>query len=83
RRYVRVRPLRDSAAVPGGLETEYGVNVRIEIAGDTSGLERTKFTQSGSGYLNQNEYTLHFALPADPAPGDPEEDLRFDVVADF
>lgn len=82
RRYVRVKPLRDSAQVPAGLETEFGVKVEIRIAGETS-VRRTKFTASGHGYLNQNEYTLHFALPADPAPADPNVDLRFDVVVDF
>lgn len=82
RRYVRVKPLRDSAQVPAGLETEFGAKVEIRIAGET-GWRRTKFTASGHGYLNQNEYTLHFALPADPAPADPDVDLRFDVVVDF
>ena len=83
RRYVRVRPLRDSTAVPAGLETEYATNVEIHILGDTTGQKRRKFTASAGGYLNQNEYTLHFALPDDPAPADPVEDVRFDVTADF
>ncbi|HEX5051324.1 MAG TPA: VCBS repeat-containing protein [Planctomycetota bacterium] len=82
RRYVRVKPLRDSATVAGGLETEFGASVEIRIAGETD-KRRKKFTASGHGYLNQNEYTLHFALPPDPNPADPTEDLRFDVVVDF
>ncbi len=83
RRYVRIRPLRDSDSVPAGLETEYATSVEIHVLGDTSGYKRRKFTASGSGYLNQNEYTLHFALPADPQPGDPNEDLHLDVTVDF
>jgi len=38
---------------------------------------------TGSGYLNQNEYPLHFGLPPDPDPNDPIEDLHFDVYVDF
>jgi hypothetical protein len=83
RRYVRIRPLRDSDDVPAGLETEYGAGVEIDIAGDDNGHRRKKFTQSASGYLNQNEYTLHFAMPDDPFPGDAGEDVRFDVIVDF
>ena len=81
RRYVRVKPLRDSATVPAGLETEFGASVEIVIAGES--VRRKKFTASSHGYLNQNEYTLHFGLPADPDPADPLVDLRFDVVVDF
>ncbi len=82
RRYVRVKPLRDSAQVPAGLETEFGASVEIAVVGETN-RRRKKFTASGHGYLNQNEYTLHFALPPDPDPADPFVDLRFDVVVDF
>jgi VCBS repeat protein len=83
RRYVRVRPLRDSAAVPAGLETEFAATVEIRVSGDPAGVRRRKFTASGSGYLNQNEYALHFALPPDPFPALPNQDVRFDVVVDF
>ncbi|MCA8973996.1 MAG: VCBS repeat-containing protein, partial [Planctomycetes bacterium] len=82
RRYVRVQPLRDSATVAAGLQTEFGAAVTIMIAGETD-VVRRKFTASGHGYLNQNEYALHFALPQDPDPGDPAVDLRFDVVVNF
>jgi hypothetical protein len=33
--------------------------------------------------LNQNEYALTFALPADPYPNDPAHDLAFERAADF
>jgi len=82
RRYVRVKAMRDSATVSAGLETEYGTSVEIQVVGET-GLRRKKFVASSHGYLNQNEYALHFALPADPTPADPTTDLRFDVVVDF
>jgi len=82
RRYVRVRPLRDSEIVPAGLETEYATTVEIDVLGETA-FRRKKFTSSSAGYLNQSEYTLHFALPDDPAPADPDEDVRFDVIVDF
>lgn len=82
RRYVRVKPLRDSTTVPAGLETEFGASVEIAVAGETN-VRRKKFTASGHGYLNQNEYALHFALPADPDPVNPLVDLRFDVAVDF
>ncbi|HET6201441.1 MAG TPA: VCBS repeat-containing protein [Planctomycetota bacterium] len=83
RRYVRVRPVRDSPVVAGGLETEFAATVEIRVEGDPAGLRRKKFTASGHGYLNQNEYALHFALPPDPLPDNPVQDLRFDVVVDF
>ena len=81
RRYVRVRPLRDAPGVPRGLEVEFGAAVEVRVHGDAA--RRRKFTASSSGYLNQNEYSLTFGLPADPAPADPSVDLRFDVVVDF
>lgn len=82
RRHVRVRVVRDSDDFPGGLETEFGAIVEIRVAGE-DGIRRRKFTSSANGYLNQNEYTLTFALPADPTPGDPNTDLTFDVVVNF
>lgn len=83
RRFVRVRPLADSAAVPAGLETEFGASVEIVLRGEGPPLRRIKLTSSSSGYLNQNEYALHFGLPADPTPADPSTDLHFDVVVEF
>ncbi len=70
--YVRVRVVRDSPGVPGvhrGLETEYGASVELRLHGDPDGLRRRKFVASSHGYLNQNEYALHFALPG--AAGEP------------
>jgi len=81
--HLRIRPLEDSDTVEAGLETAYGVNVEIVARNVDDSYRRSKFTTSAHGYNNQNEYTLHFVLPADPAPGDPDEDVRFDVVADF
>ena len=81
RRYVRVRVMRDSESVSQGLETEYGASVEIDVAGDP--LVRKKFVSSSGGYLNQNEYVLHFALPDDPAPANPAVDVTFDVVVDL
>lgn len=83
RRYARVRVMRDSEDVEGGLETEQGATVELTVLGDDSGLRRRKFVSSSGGYLNQNEYTLHYGLPADPTPGDDATDLRFAVHVDF
>ncbi len=60
RRYVRVVPKRDE---PSGVatETEYGAAAELRLAGER--VRRRQFTASGHGYLNQNEYALHFALP--------------------
>ena len=44
---------------------------------------REKFVASGHGYLNQNEYVLHFALPPGPDPEHPLEGLVLDLVVDF
>ena len=83
RRYVRVRVMTDDPALADGRETEYGACVELTIHGDRSGLRRRQFVTSAGGYLNQDEYVLHFALPADPFPADPHEDLRFDVSVVF
>ena len=84
RRYVRVRPVRDWPGINKGLDNEYGAVVRLHVAGeDVQGPRRVKFTASGHGYLNQNEYTLTFGLPPDPVPADPQQDLVFDVSVDF
>ncbi|MCZ6598877.1 MAG: VCBS repeat-containing protein [Planctomycetota bacterium] len=84
RRYVRVRVMRDSDTVPFGLENEYGAIVEIHVEGEENGgLRRKKFVSSSAGYLNQNEYVLHFALPDDPDPGNPAADVVFDVTVDL
>ena len=83
RRYVRVKPVRDSDAVPRGLETEYGASVQLFVEDDKPWVRRRSFVSSSAGYLNQNEYALHFALPDDPDPEDPDVDLSFDVSVDF
>ena len=83
KRHLRVRALRDSTTVPAGLETEFGANVQVRVHGDDPGRHRMQYVSSSGGYLNQNEYTLTFALPADPAPADPGEDVRFDLCVDF
>ncbi len=83
RRDLRVRVLADSDTVPEGLQTEYGAIVEIRVRGEEGIRKRRDFVTSAGGYLNQNDYTLHFALPPDPAPGDDSEDVHFDVVVDF
>lgn len=92
KRFVRVRPVREAPANgPGGWrdysENEFGAKAEIVIRNDpnpnTSRLRRVQYTSSAAGYLNQNEYALHYGLPPDPEPNDPESDLRFDVYVDF
>ena len=83
RRYVRVRPVGNSATMAAGLENQYGASAEITVLSPADTFRRRKFTASSHGYLNQNEYALHFAVPDDPAPGDPEEDVRFDLKLDF
>ena len=83
RRYVRVRVMRDSDTVAAGLETEYGANVQIFVEGEENEVFRRQVVTSAGGYLNQNEYVVHFALPADPFPDDDSRDLHFDVAVDF
>ncbi len=82
KRHLRVRVVRDSATVDEGLDNEFGATIEVKVHGE-EGVRRKKFTASGSGYMNQNEYTRHFALPEDPFPGDPERDVVFDLVIDF
>ena len=60
--YLRVRPVRDAAGPPRGIETEYGAIVEVTPS-VSDGLERRKFLASSGGYLNQNEYALTFAVP--------------------
>ncbi len=83
RRDLRLRLVRDSAAVARGLETEYGAAAELRVRGEEGGPRRRQLLSSAAGYLTQNEYALTFALPADPAPADPDEDVRFDVQVDF
>ena len=82
RRHLRVRVLRD-ADVFDGLETEFGAAVEIVPVGETRKLRWRSFSSSSGGYLNQNEATLHFALPPDPFPDDDARDLVVDVIVDF
>ncbi len=82
RRYIRVRCLDDTMD-PAGLETAYATTVEVAIRNTDSTHRFKKFVSSSGGYLNQNEYTLHFALPADPAPGDDADDVNLDIIADF
>jgi len=83
RRFVRVRVAGDSVSAPRGIEDRFGAEVELFVDGDPPGLRRRQEVSSSSGYLNQNEYALHFALPRDPAPDDPARDLAFDVAVDF
>jgi len=83
KRYVRIRPVLDSPGIATGLETEFGAVARLVVINDTSRAVRRQFTSSASGYLNQNEYALHFGLPPDPAPANPLVDILFDVSVDF
>ncbi len=80
--HVRVRVVRDSSTVSRGLENEFGANVEIRVRGE-SGIRRRKFVASSHGYLNQNEYTLHFALPPGEDPQNPRDGVFFDVTVDF
>lgn len=81
KRYIRVRAMTDDDTVERGLETQYGANVILDIEGDS--VHRMKFLTSSAGYLNQDEYPVHLALPADPFPGDPARDLEVSLIVDF
>ncbi|MEM7205811.1 MAG: hypothetical protein AAF628_36495 [Planctomycetota bacterium] len=81
RRHLRVRVMRDSPTVPRGTETEYGASVEVAVRGDRH--RRVRFVSSSGGYLTQDEYVLHFALPPDPTPTDPLTDLILDVSVDL
>ena len=61
--YVRVRAVHDSLSVARGLETEYGATAEVRVLTGTDPYRRRKFVASSHGYLNQNEYALHFGLP--------------------
>jgi hypothetical protein len=81
--FVRVRVVRDHPDLPRGLEVEYGARVEVVLRSDPAGRHREKFVASSHGYLNQNEYALHFALAPAPGPLQPMPGLVFDVVVDF
>jgi len=80
---VRVRPVRDSATVARGLETEFGATVEVRPRGDDSGLVRRRFVASSHGYLQQSEYALTLALPPGPDPKAPAHGVVFDLLVDF
>jgi hypothetical protein len=81
RRFLRVVPFREGPA--RGTPNEFGAIAEVRVEGDPPGLRRRKHTASSHGYLNQNQYPLHFGLPADPSPGAPGLDLRLDLSVDF
>jgi len=83
KRHLRVRVVGDSPTVERGLEVEYGATAEVHVEGEQDGRRRRKFVASSHGYLNQNEYGLHFALPRDPAPTDLSRDVRFGLSVDF
>jgi hypothetical protein len=83
RRDLRVRPVGNSESVPQGLENQYAASVELHLLNTADDHRRKKFVASSHGYLNQNEYTLHFGLPADPFPGDPDRDVRLDITVDY
>ncbi|HEX6885978.1 MAG TPA: VCBS repeat-containing protein [Planctomycetota bacterium] len=80
---LRVRPVRDSALVPRGLETEFGATVELRVHGDESGHVRRRFTASSHGYLQQSEYALTMALQPGPDPEAPARGVVFDLLVDF
>jgi hypothetical protein len=93
KRYVKVRPVRPldpNVEGPNGrdyTENEFGARVELVVRNDLDAIaahvRRVQITSSAAGYLTQNEYPLHFGLPGDPDPSDPNEDLRFDLYVDF
>ncbi len=83
KRHVRVRVMRDSATVADGLETEFGAVVSVDVHGAAEdGRARVQSVAASAGYLNQGEYVLQFALPADPDPRS-NEDVHFALSVDF
>jgi hypothetical protein len=83
RRYLRVRVVDDAPGLVRGLEVEYGATVELKMLNAAPGKRFVQLVSSSAGYINQNEYALHFGLPSDPEPNDPERDLRFDLEVDF
>ncbi len=45
-----------------GLETAHGATVRLRELGGPRGSTQTRVVDGGSGYLGQNEYTVHFGV---------------------
>ena len=80
RRHLRVRVVGNA---PEGLETQFGASVEVHVLNGPDDYRRKKFVASGHGYLNQNEYTLHFALPEDPVPAYLDQDVRLDLSVDY
>jgi hypothetical protein len=83
KRHLRVRVVGDSSTVDRGLEVEFGATAEVRLSGTQDRLRRRQFVASSHGYLNQNEYGLHFGLPQDPTPGSYNSDVRFDLSVDF
>lgn len=83
KRHVWVRVVEDEAGLARGLESEYGAVVRIDAHNAGSGRPQVQLVSCSGGYINQNEYELTFALPADPTPSDPDSDVRFSMQVDF
>ena len=83
KRYLRVRVVDDAAGIARGVETEFGATVELKLHNAAAGKRFVQLVSSSAGYINQNEYALHFGLPADPEPADPQQDLRFDLVVDL
>ncbi len=83
KRHICIIPVRNSVAVTNGIENEFGASSRVDILNVQAIGTQRNFTASSAGYLSQNQYSLHFALPADPQPSDPSEDVRFDLSIDF
>jgi hypothetical protein len=75
RRNVSIRPLRESTSAQGERETEYGAFVEVQPAGAPP-FRLRRFAASSHGYLNQNAYPVHVALPASAG-------TLFDVAVDF
>ncbi len=83
KRHVWVRVVDDAAGQPRGLETEFGALARIDVHNAGSGRPQMQLVSSSGGYINQSEYGLTFALPADPTPSDANSDVRFSLQVDF
>ncbi len=83
KRHVRVRVVRDTDLLDAGFETEFGAVVSLDVHGlAEDGFARVQPVAASAGYLNQGEYELHFALPADPDLRE-DEDVHFALQVDF
>jgi len=83
KRHLRVRVVDAEAGVSQGVETEFGAVVEVKLLNVESSRRYVQLVSGAAGYINQNEYPLHFALPADPVPADASRDVRFDLVVEF